>query len=73
MTDLEHEEWLRDRAIQKDPPKKHVIVGGLQADMPGDENSTARADAPVADEDDDDDDDESEGNGSTTEDTPDQE
>ncbi len=59
MTDAEHEEWLRDREAQQNPQKKHIIVGGLQTDVPEDADRPAPAKAPDADEDDDDDEPES--------------
>ncbi len=46
MTDTEHEEWLRDREDQRNPPQKHIIVGGLQTDASDKEGKDEHTDAP---------------------------
>jgi len=56
MPDLEHEEWLRDREVQREPLKKHIIVGGLQSDAPDIENKPPHPDAVDGVEEEDDDD-----------------
>ena len=69
MTDSEHEEWLRDRADQKNPAKKRIIVGGLQTDAPGEEDKTEHANSAEQDEEDDDED-ESQSDNSENDDAP---
>jgi len=64
MQDLEHEEWLRDRAAQRNPSTGHITVGGLQTDTIDEKKKTADSGTSDGDEEDDDDV-ETEGNGST--------
>ena len=60
MTDLEHEEWLRDREARKNPPIRGPIVGSRIPDRTdgADEERKADGASGESEEEEDDDDDE---------------